>query len=103
MDANSSHYYSSDRRSIEEHLFSDEEEKCDRHFSSWLKKRPEDTEYIVVKFVPKGEKAKFEQSVFINYPNSRNAKELSKRCGYNCLKTFTRHFKKFLMIIRIYT
>lgn len=36
----------------------------------------------------------FVKSVFSNYKSAKTLKELAEKCGFNCTKTFTRHFKR---------
>ncbi len=53
-------------------------------------------EIVMVKLIPHTAKSKvFERSVFKNYMQAKNMNELSQLCGYDCIKTFTRHFKKY--------
>ena len=71
---------------------------CTFTFSDGLKSRvnpsPE-SEIVLVKFIPRASRSKrFEDSVLSNYSNARNMNELAKLCKYDCLRTFTRHFKK---------
>lgn len=40
------------------------------------------------------ENPNFIERVFQNYKPSLNVEEVAKACGYNSVKTFTRHFKK---------
>ncbi|WP_352423802.1 AraC family transcriptional regulator [Proteiniphilum sp.] len=71
---------------------------CTFTFSDGLKSRVNpspDSEIVLVKFIPRVSKSKgFEDRVFKNYLSAKNANELSELCGYDCIKTFTRHFKK---------
>lgn len=62
--------------------------------SSKVKSSP-DKEIVLVKLIPHTTKSKvFEDSVLRNYMFAKNMNELAKLCGYDCIKTFTRHFKK---------
>lgn len=38
--------------------------------------------------------ASFEQGVQENYLKSKNASQLAELCGYDCQRTFSRHFKR---------
>ena len=71
---------------------------CTFTFSDGLKSRvtsSPDDEVVLVKFIPRTSKFKwFEERVLGNYSSARNMNELARLCGYDCLKTFTRHFKK---------
>ena len=61
------------------------------------KVRPSGKEFVLVKLIPHAAKSKiFAESVFKNYMYAKNMNGLAKLCGYNCVKTFTRHFKKYL-------
>ena len=52
-------------------------------------------EIVLVKLIPHTTKSKvFEERVFKNYLSAKNMNELARLCGYDCIKTFTRHFKK---------
>ena len=37
----------------------------------------------------------FVEAVLKHYKSARTLDELAKKCGYNCTKTFTRHFKNY--------
>lgn len=53
-------------------------------------------EIVLVKLIPHAAKSKvFEESILKNYLHAKNMNELAKLCGYDCIKTFTRHFKKY--------
>lgn len=71
---------------------------CTFTFSDGLKSKvspsPE-SEIVLVKFIPRASKSKrFEDSVLSNYSRARNMNELATMCKYDCVRTFTRHFKK---------
>ena len=71
---------------------------CTFTFSDGLKSKvspsPE-SEIVLVKFIPRASKSKrFEDSVLSNYSRARNMNELAAMCKYDCVRTFTRHFKK---------
>ena len=71
---------------------------CTFTFSDGLKSKvspsPE-SEIVLVKFIPRTSKSKrFEDSVLSNYSRVRNMNELAAMCKYDCVRTFTRHFKK---------
>ncbi len=52
-------------------------------------------EIVLIKLIPCSSKLKLlEYSVLNNYSSVKNISELAKLSGYNCIKTFTRHFKK---------
>ncbi|MDO5524378.1 MAG: AraC family transcriptional regulator [Bacteroidia bacterium] len=53
-------------------------------------------EIVLVKFIPHtSKKNAFQETVIANYPDSKNVQELAKYSDYECIKTFTRHFKKY--------
>ncbi len=57
--------------------------------------RPESNEEIMmVKFRPPSYKNEFQENVIKYYLDSPTVPELAEKCGYDCLKSFTRHFKK---------
>lgn len=52
-------------------------------------------EIILVKLIPRTSSDKiFQEYVARVYSSCKNAAELGVRCGYDCQRTFTRHFKK---------
>ena len=54
-----------------------------------------DKEIVLVKLIPHATKSKaFEDGVLKNYMVAKNVTELAKLCKYECVRTFTRHFKK---------
>jgi AraC-like DNA-binding protein len=62
--------------------------------SSKMKSSP-GKELVLVKLIPHTTKLKaFEDKVLKYYMSAKNMNELAKLCGYDCIKTFTRHFKK---------
>ena len=71
---------------------------CIFTFSNGMKSKittSPDKEVVLLKLFPRTSKSKrFEDSVLSNYMSAKSIKELAKMCGYDCLKTFTRHFKK---------
>lgn len=71
---------------------------CTFTFSDGLKSKVSsmpDKEVVLVKLIPRTSKSKiFENNVLKNYSSARNVKELANLCHYDCLRTFTRHFKK---------
>lgn len=73
-------------------------ESCTFTFSDGLtsKMKPSpDREIVLVKLIPHATKSKaFEDSVLKNYMVAKNVNELAKLCKYDCVRTFTRHFKK---------
>lgn len=48
---------------------------------------------VVMKVLPRA-KNPFVVSVYENYSNGITAAELAEKCGYECFRTFQRHFKK---------
>lgn len=53
-------------------------------------------ERIIVKMKPCNPHMQlFRENVFQKYAACKNASELALHCDYNCLKTFTRHFKEY--------
>ena len=73
-------------------------ESCTFTFSDGLKSKvtpSPDNEIVLLKLIPRTSKSKrFEDSVLSNYSSARNMNELARLCKYDCLRTFTRHFKK---------
>ncbi len=54
-----------------------------------------DNEIVMVKLIPHSTKSKtFEDKVLKNYMATKNVTELAELCKYDCVRTFTRHFKK---------
>ncbi len=54
-----------------------------------------DKEIVLVKLIPHATKSKvFEDNVLKYYMVAKNVNELAKLCKYECVRTFTRHFKK---------
>lgn len=50
---------------------------------------------VLVKLIPHTVKSKeFESSVLKNYMRAKSVNDLAKLCNYDCVRTFTRHFKK---------
>jgi AraC-like DNA-binding protein len=73
-------------------------ESCTFTFTDGLKSKvipSPDNEIVMVKLIPHTSKLKrFEDKVLANYGSVRNITELATLCGYDCVRTFTRHFKK---------
>lgn len=71
---------------------------CTFTFTDGLKSRvtpSPDTEIVLLKLIPRASKSKrFEDSVLRNFTSAKNMNELASMCKYDCLRTFTRHFKK---------
>lgn len=71
---------------------------CTFTFSDGLKSSftaSPDNEIVMVKLIPRNSKLKiFEDKVLRNYSSVKNITELAAVCDYDCLRTFTRHFKK---------
>lgn len=56
-------------------------------------KRSSNNKIVVMKVIPRA-KNPFVVSVYENYSNGITAAELAEKCGYECFRTFQRHFKK---------
>lgn len=73
-------------------------ESCTFTFSDGMtsKVKPSpDNEIVLVKLIPHSTKSKtFEDKVLKNYMATKNVTELAALCKYDCVRTFTRHFKK---------
>ncbi|MBK5195445.1 MAG: helix-turn-helix domain-containing protein [Proteiniphilum sp.] len=71
---------------------------CTFTFTDGLKSRviaSPDKEIVLVKLIPRSSKSKtFEDSVLMHYSSARTINDLANLCHYDCLRTFTRHFKK---------
>lgn len=71
---------------------------CTFTFSDGAKsnvKTPEGKEFVIVKFIPKSDKHReFQEGIMEHYMYAKDVQDLAEKCGYACLKTFTRHFKK---------
>jgi AraC-like DNA-binding protein len=71
---------------------------CTFTFTDGLKSRVNaspDKEIVLVKLIPRSSKSKtFEDSVLMHYSSARTMSDLARLCHYDCLRTFTRHFKK---------
>ncbi|MFA7584082.1 MAG: helix-turn-helix domain-containing protein [Proteiniphilum sp.] len=84
-------------KQVRKYLLTDVE-SCTFTFSDGLKSRVEpspDKEIVLVKLIPRASKSKkFEDSVLRNFMTARNVNELARMCRYDCVRTFTRHFKK---------
>lgn len=82
---------------IRKYLLTDVE-SCTFTFSDGLKSRvipSPDKEIVLVKLIPRASKSKkFEDSVLKNFMTAKNVNELASMCRYDCVRTFTRHFKK---------
>ena len=58
---------------------------------------PVNTEVVMVKLISRMSKsAQLEECALKNYLSVKTASELARLCGYDCVKTFSRHFKKYL-------
>lgn len=72
---------------------------CTFTFSDGLESKintsPENDLILVRLFPRKSKQNQFEELVLSNFRATENAAELAELCGYNCIKTFTRHFKKY--------
>lgn len=86
-----------DYKQVRKYLLTDVE-SCTFTFSDGLKSRVEpspDKEIVMVKLIPRASKSKkFEDSVLKNFMTAKNVNELAGMCRYDCVRTFTRHFKK---------
>ncbi len=73
-------------------------ESCTFTFSDGMtsKVKPSpDNEIVLVKVIPHSTKSKtFEDKVLKNYMATKSVTELASLCNYDCVRTFTRHFKK---------
>lgn len=73
-------------------------ESCTFTFSDGLTSRVKSSsekEIVLVKLIPHSTKSKsFEDKVLRNYMSTKNVSELSELCKYDCVRTFTRHFKR---------
>ena len=73
-------------------------ESCTFTFSDGMtsKVKPSpDNEIVLVKLIHHSTKSKtFEDKVLKNYMATKNVTELAALCKYDCVRTFTRHFKK---------
>ncbi|WP_352423153.1 AraC family transcriptional regulator [Proteiniphilum sp.] len=73
-------------------------ESCTFTFSDGLKSKintSPDNDIVLIKLIPRTSKLKwFEDRVLSNYMSAKTMKELAELCNYDCLKTFTRHFKR---------
>ncbi len=85
------------RNSIRKYLLTDVE-SCTFTFSDGLtsKVKPSaENEIVLVKLIPHSTKSKtFEDKVLKNYMSAKNVTDLAEMCSYECIRTFTRHFKK---------
>lgn len=83
---------------IDKYIFTDVR-ACTFNFSNGEKavvKPSRRKELVLVKIIPHTSKRNaFQETVISNYPDSKNVQELAKYSDYDCLKTFTRHFKKY--------
>lgn len=85
------------QESVRKYLLTDVA-SCTFTFTDGLKSKvsasPEN-EMVLVKLIPRSSKSKtFEDSVLRHYSSARTMSELARLCHYDCLRTFTRHFKK---------
>lgn len=73
-------------------------ESCTFTFSDGLTskvKSSSEKEIVLVKLIPHSTKSKtFEDKVLKNYMSTKNVTGLAELCNYDCVRTFTRHFKK---------
>ena len=87
----------SKHESVRRYLLTDVE-SCTFTFSDGLKSKvmpSTDNEIVLVKLIPRTSRSKkFEDSVLKNFMSARNVNELAQMCRYDCIRTFTRHFKK---------
>lgn len=85
------------RNNIRKYLLTDVE-SCTFTFSDGMtsKVKPSpDNEIVFVKLIPHSTKSKtFEDKILKNYMSAKNVTELADMCKYECVRTFTRHFKK---------
>ncbi len=85
------------QESVRKYLLTDVQ-SCTFTFSDGLKSKvipSPDNEMVLVKLIPRASGSKkFEDSVLKNYMSAKNVNELAQMCRYDCVRTFTRHFKK---------
>ncbi len=85
------------RDKIRKYLLTDVE-SCTFTFSDGLTskvKSSSEKEIVLVKLIPHSTKSrKFEDKVLKNYMSTKSVSELAELCKYDCVRTFTRHFKK---------
>lgn len=85
------------KESVRKYLLTDVQ-SCTFTFSDGLKSRvipSPDNEIVLVKLIPRASGSKkFEDSVLKNFMSAKNVNELAQMCRYDCVRTFTRHFKK---------
>lgn len=85
------------KKDVRKYLFTDVA-SCTFTFTDGLSSNVQSSpgkDIVLVKLIPHNTKAKiFEESVLNNCMSARNMHELAKLCGYDCIKTFSRHFKK---------
>lgn len=71
---------------------------CTFTFNDGLKskvKPSSENEMVMVRLIPHTSKSKtFKDAVIRSYSSAKNVKHLAEMCGYDTVKTFTRHFKK---------
>lgn len=71
---------------------------CTFSFSDGTKNKVDispDWDIVMIEVMPhiSGVKA-LEAAILRNYPTVKDMHDLALKCGYNCLKTFSRHFKR---------
>ena len=85
------------RENVRRYVLTDVE-SCTFTFSDGMtsKVKPSsDREIVIMKVIPHATKTKtFEDKVLKNYMATKNVTELAALCKYECVRTFTRHFKK---------
>jgi AraC-like DNA-binding protein len=85
------------QESVRKYLLTDVQ-SCTFTFSDGLKSKvipSPDNEMVLVKLIPRASGSKkFEDMVLKNYMSAKNVNELAQKCRYDCVRTFTRHFKK---------
>ena len=98
MDTINNEAISLDRNNFQKFALSDVS-SCTFSFKDGTKsnvKTPKGKEFVIVKFLPISDKDRvFQEIVMQNYMYVKDVQELSEKCGYTCVKTFTRHFKKY--------
>lgn len=82
---------------VNNYIFSDVS-TCTFNFSNGDKatvKSSPKKEIVLVKFIPHvSSSSAFQENIFAYYQDAKSVSDLAKKCNYDSLKTFTRHFKK---------
>ncbi|MCK9437046.1 MAG: hypothetical protein M0Q12_07565, partial [Synergistaceae bacterium] len=85
------------KEGVREYLLTDVA-ACTFTFTDGLRSRvrtSSENQIVLVKLIPHTSKSKvLEDRVLRHYSSVNSIGELAALCGYDCLRTFTRHFKK---------